>query len=122
VRIFKRETAAYWVDIYFFGTRAADAFNPTDITGVLRWSRIGPTQVQILTTNYRSVEAAAKVHESQQLEQMRLERQEQLATLGAEAADAVSALGGLEPSVPVAKSASKLPKTQKKGCRGCGKH
>lgn len=112
VRIFKRETAAYWVDIYFFGGKVADSFQPDLIPGVLRWSRIGPTQVQILTTNQRSVEAAAVEHERAQLEIVRQERLAHLATL-----PEVQPLS--EPVRPASVPVSKPKK--KSGCRGCGK-
>lgn len=122
MRIFKRETSAYWVDIYFFGGRVADAFNPTDVTGVLRWSRIGPAQVQVLTTNHRAIEAAAKEHERLQLELIRIERQEHLSTLGASDADAVSSLGGHESQFSAASVQRDIKQPKKKGgCRGCGK-
>jgi len=122
VRIFKRETSVYWVDIYFFGSKAADSFNPADVSGVLRWSRIGPSQVQVLTTNHRSIESAAKLHESQQLDLMRSERQEYLSTLGAAAADAISSPGGIEGQFSAANVQRDIKQPKKKGgCRGCGK-
>lgn len=129
MRIFKRETAAFWVDIYFFGSRAADSFNPDQVPGVLRWSRIGPTQVQILTTNHRQVEAAAKEHERQQLELVRQQRLEQLAAMAVADAEAKSgpkkSAGGRD-SVDTPRAASVAPPSaqstpKKKPCRGCGK-
>ncbi len=121
MRIFKRETAAFWVDIYFFGSKAADSFNPDMVTGVLRWSRIGPTQVQVLTTHHRLIETAAKDHERVQLELLRQERLEQLSSLSVDdtkPAAKKSAGGRIEG--PRAASAS-TPPPKKKPCRGCGK-
>lgn len=128
MRIFKREAPAFWVDIYFFGSKAADAFNPDQVPGVLRWSRIGVTQIQVLTTNHRQLEAAAKEHERLQLELVRQQRLEQLASMAIADAEAKSgpkkSAGGLEDDVPRAASvappaAASTPK--KKPCRGCGK-
>lgn len=126
VRLFKRETAAFWVDIYFFGSKAADSFNPDQVPGVIRWSRIGSTQVQILTTNHRAVEAAAKEHERLQLELVRQQRLEQLSAMAEADAEAMAgpkkSAGGLE-SAPRAASVPKAQSTapKKKPCRGCGK-
>lgn len=129
MRIFKRETAAFWVDIYFFGAKAADSFNPDLVPGVLRWSRIGPTQVQILTTNHRQVEAAAKEHERLQLELVRQERVAHLSALAEADAEAKSgpkqSAGGRD-DVDVPRAASVSPPAaaaspKKKPCRGCGK-
>lgn len=127
MRIFKRETAAFWVDIYFFGQRAADSFSPDQVPGVLRWSRIGPTQVQVLTTNHRSVETAAKEHEATQLELIRQERVAHLAALAESDAEDKSrpktSAGGRE-SVDIPRAASVAPPAstpKKKPCRGCGK-
>jgi hypothetical protein len=128
VRIFKREAPAFWVDIYFFGSKAADAFNPDQVPGVLRWSRIGTTQIQVLTTNHRLLEAAAKEHERAQLELVRQQRLEQLAAMAEADAEAKSgpkkSAGGFEEVVPRAASVA-APAAQsgpkKKPCRGCGK-
>lgn len=129
MRIFKRETAAFWVDIYFFGAKAADSFNPDLVPGVLRWSRIGPTQVQVLTTNHRQAEAAAKEHERLQLELVRQERLEQLASMAVADAEAKSgpkqSAGGRD-GVDAPRAASVAPPAalstpKKKPCRGCGK-
>lgn len=127
MRIFKRETAAFWVDIYFFGSRAADSFNPDQVPGVLRWSRIGITQIQVLTTNHRQLETAAKEHERLQLELVRQQRLEHLTSMAIADAEVKSgpkkSAGGLEDDVPraasVAPPATSTPK--KKPCRGCGK-
>lgn len=127
MRIFKRETAAFWVDIYFFGSKAADSFIPDQVPGVLRWNRIGTTQVQVLTTNHRALVSAAEEHERAQLELVRQQRLEHLATLAVSDAEAKSepkqSVGGRESGSVRASSTSpsalSLPK--KKPCRGCGK-
>ena len=126
MRIFKRETAAFWVDIYFFGSKAADSFNPDLVPGVLRWSRIGSTQVQVLTTNHRQLEASAKENERLQLELVRQERVAHLSALAesdAEAKSKQSAGGRID--VDTSRAASVSPAAmstqKKKPCRGCGK-
>ena len=127
MRIFKRETPAFWVDIYFFGGRAADSFNPDSVPGVLRWSRIGVTQIQVLTTNHRQLESAAKEHERIQLELIRQERLDVLSSMATVDATVKSSSkqspGGREDVLKAASvspsAASTAPK--KKPCRGCGK-
>lgn len=125
MRIFKRETNAFWVDIYFFGGKAADAFRPDELRGTLRWSRIGPTQVQVLTTHHRELEASAVAHEKSMLELLRQERLEHLASLAvaqAEAKTSTSPGGEFVESKAVEEKSPRAASTKKPGgCRGCGK-
>ncbi len=118
MRIFKRESPAYWVDIYFFGSKVADAFNPDGITGVLNWSRIGPTQVQIFTTKPKLVEQAADAHEKAHLDLIRQERLDHLASLSTEK----TSPGGIENVITASALPPIPPKPgKKKGGCGCGK-
>ena len=122
MRLFKREVPAFWVDIYFFGAKAADNFDPSSVRGTLSFSRIGPTQVQVLSTSPKALEAAAHAHERSVLEELRRDRLEQLAEQGAIDAIAATSAGGEIAEISAASEVKKPTKAAKKrGCKGCGK-
>ena len=123
MRLFKRETRAYWVDIYFYGTTAADEFAVNDLPSTVRSIRIGPTQVQVLSLNPKELEDAALGHEKAMLEKLRADRLEQLAAMGEAAAVARSTGGEFEEPQALDSGISRPRAAAKKtgGCRGCGK-
>ena len=122
MRLHKREAKVYHVDIYFFGAKAAETFNPLEVRGVLSSEVISSTQLRILTMAPKLIEEAAEIHEKLILEELRAARLAHLAELGSKDALSVTSPGGDVAEIKAMNTAKTTSKTTKKrGCRGCGK-